>query len=258
MSWLDRFRRRDRDLADEFEAHFQMAIADRMAGGASRADAEAAAKREFGNRLLVTETVRDVWGRTWLESLWGDMRYGWRSLWSRPGFAAMATLALAIGIGAATTMFSVLYGVLIDPFPYKDASRLVLLSVFDQDKRGEEGEPGERKHSNSIRESILFGYMRLTVREAHQLAWRAMAGLGHDASESELIADHLIDCELRGLQYGGLARAISIAERFERTGNHRRPIRMRIFGSRPTARTTASRSGSVCASSRMRVIIRML
>jgi len=44
-----------------------------------------------------------------------------------------------------------------------------------------------------------------------------MAGLGHDASESELIADHLIDCELRGLAYGGLARAISIAERFERT-----------------------------------------
>jgi hypothetical protein len=117
MRWLNPLRRRDRELRDELEAHFQMAIADRMASGASRADAEAAAKREFGNSLLVTETVRDVWGWTWLESLWGDMRYGWRSLWSRPGFAAMATLALAIGIGAATTMFSVLYGVLIDPFP---------------------------------------------------------------------------------------------------------------------------------------------
>ena len=139
MKWLDRIRRRDRDLQDEVETHFQMAIADRMARGESRAGAEAAAKREFGNALLVTETVRDVWGRTWLESLWGDMRYGWRSLWSRPGFAAMATLALALGIGGATAMFSVLYGVLIDPFPYKDADRLVLLSVFDRDKRGEEG-----------------------------------------------------------------------------------------------------------------------
>ena len=58
-----------------------MAIADRMAGGASRADAEAAAKREFGNRLLVTETVRDVWGRTWLESLWGgDDLFGDRKM----------------------------------------------------------------------------------------------------------------------------------------------------------------------------------
>jgi delta1-piperideine-2-carboxylate reductase len=68
--------------------------------------------------------------------------------------------------------------------------------------------------------------MRLTIREAHRLAARAMTALGHDAAESDLIADHLIDCELRGLQYGGLARAISIAERFERTGNHRRPIRI--------------------------------
>jgi delta1-piperideine-2-carboxylate reductase len=53
-----------------------------------------------------------------------------------------------------------------------------------------------------------------------------MAALGHDASDAGLIADHLIDCELRGLAYGGLARAISIAERFERTGDRRRPVSM--------------------------------
>src|ERR1700729_4251308 len=50
--------------------------------------------------------------------------------------------------------------------------------------------------------------------------------LGHDAGDAGLIADHLIDCELRGLAYGGLARAISIAERFERTGDRRRPVRI--------------------------------
>src|ERR1022692_2113709 len=66
--------------------------------------------------------------------------------------------------------------------------------------------------------------MRLTIREAHDLAARVMAALGHDAADAERIADHLIDCELRGLHYGGLARAISIAERIERTGDHRRPI----------------------------------
>jgi delta1-piperideine-2-carboxylate reductase len=66
--------------------------------------------------------------------------------------------------------------------------------------------------------------MRLTIREAHHLAARAMTALGHDAADSGLIADHLIDCELRGLRYGGLARAISIAERFERHGDRRRPI----------------------------------
>jgi delta1-piperideine-2-carboxylate reductase len=51
-----------------------------------------------------------------------------------------------------------------------------------------------------------------------------MMALGHDAADAGLIADHLIDCELRGLAYGGLVRAISIAERFERTGDGRRPI----------------------------------
>jgi LDH2 family malate/lactate/ureidoglycolate dehydrogenase len=66
--------------------------------------------------------------------------------------------------------------------------------------------------------------MQLSVSEAHQLVVRIMSALGHDAADSGLIADHLIDCELRGLTYGGLARAISIAERIARTGDRRRPI----------------------------------
>src|SRR5580693_5190759 len=68
--------------------------------------------------------------------------------------------------------------------------------------------------------------MRLTIPEAHDWAARVMTALGHDAADAGLIADHLIDCELRGLRYGGLARAISIAERMKRTGDHRRPIRL--------------------------------
>jgi len=66
--------------------------------------------------------------------------------------------------------------------------------------------------------------MQLTIEEAHRLVTDVMAALGHDGTDARLIADHLIDCELRGLSYGGLARAISIAERFERHGDRRRPI----------------------------------
>ena len=51
-----------------------------------------------------------------------------------------------------------------------------------------------------------------------------MAALGQDATDAKLIAEHLIDCELRGLHYGGLARAISIAERIKREGDRRRPV----------------------------------
>jgi LDH2 family malate/lactate/ureidoglycolate dehydrogenase len=68
--------------------------------------------------------------------------------------------------------------------------------------------------------------MRLTIPEAHDLITRVMTAQGHDVPDAQLVADHLIDCELRGLSYGGLARAISIAERIERTGDNRRPIRI--------------------------------
>jgi delta1-piperideine-2-carboxylate reductase len=68
--------------------------------------------------------------------------------------------------------------------------------------------------------------MKLTVSAARDLAERVMAALGHDATDAARIADHLIDCELRGLGYGGLARAISIAERRARTGDRRGAIRI--------------------------------
>jgi LDH2 family malate/lactate/ureidoglycolate dehydrogenase len=68
--------------------------------------------------------------------------------------------------------------------------------------------------------------MRVTVEQARALADRAMRAIGHDEGEARLIADHLIDCELRGVTYGGLARAVSIVERGMRTGVSRVPIRV--------------------------------
>lgn len=68
--------------------------------------------------------------------------------------------------------------------------------------------------------------MRLGIAEARLLADRVMRALGHDPAEAGIIADHLIDCELRGLQYGGLARALSIAERLTRTGYRPQPLRI--------------------------------
>ncbi len=66
--------------------------------------------------------------------------------------------------------------------------------------------------------------MRFSIGEARQLVEATMAAAGHRAEEAAIIADHLIDCELRGLGYGGLARAISIVERIRRTTTPRRPI----------------------------------
>jgi delta1-piperideine-2-carboxylate reductase len=68
--------------------------------------------------------------------------------------------------------------------------------------------------------------MRLTIEHARGLVDRAMIAVGYGADEAATIADHLIDCELRGVTYGGLARAVSIAERTIRTGVSRTPIRV--------------------------------
>jgi LDH2 family malate/lactate/ureidoglycolate dehydrogenase len=69
-------------------------------------------------------------------------------------------------------------------------------------------------------------HMRLTVEEARGLVDRAMRSVGHSAGDARLIADHLIDCELRGVSYGGLARAVSIVERSRRAGVSNREIRI--------------------------------
>jgi LDH2 family malate/lactate/ureidoglycolate dehydrogenase len=68
--------------------------------------------------------------------------------------------------------------------------------------------------------------MRMTVEDARGLIDRAMRSLGYNQGEAGTIADHLIDCELRGVTYGGLARAVSIAERTMRTGVSQAPIRL--------------------------------
>jgi putative ABC transport system permease protein len=64
-------------------------------------------------------------------SLWQDLRYGFRGLRATPGFTVLAILTLALGIGAATTMFSVIQNVLISPFPYKDADRIVAFNIHN-------------------------------------------------------------------------------------------------------------------------------
>src|SRR5687767_9174755 len=66
-----------------------------------------------------------------MASIWQDLRYGLRGLRKQPGFAALAMIALALGIGASTTIFSVIHNVLLDPFPYTDAEKVVAFQVRD-------------------------------------------------------------------------------------------------------------------------------
>lgn len=124
------FKRHDveREVDDELRDHIDRQTARNVAAGMPAADARTAALREFGGVERRKEEIRDAHGITRLASLFTDIRYAGRVLRKSPGFTAATILTLALGIGGASAVFTVVDGVLLRPLPYPRADRLVSLS----------------------------------------------------------------------------------------------------------------------------------
>lgn len=124
---LWRGRQLDRDLEDEMALHVAMREDANRAAGLDPEEAQAAARRGFGNLLLLRETCRDLWTFRPLEHVSRDLRYGLRMLRRDPGFTAVVVLTLALAVGATTAVFSLLDAGLLRVLPLPEPERLVLL-----------------------------------------------------------------------------------------------------------------------------------
>jgi predicted permease len=120
-------RRRYDDLSVSIQEHIQERTEELIDEGMPRERAEQAARREFGNVTLLQERSREAWQWPVFESLLADIKHTFRRLSRSPAFAVTVLLTLAIGIGANTTVFSVVNGVLLKPLPYPDSDRIVAL-----------------------------------------------------------------------------------------------------------------------------------
>jgi putative ABC transport system permease protein len=133
----------EKRLDAELRFHLEQKVRDYMASGVSAEEARRRANLAFGGLEQVKQDCREARIENHVEDFLRDFQYAFRSLARDRRFALVAVFALALGIGATTVMFSVLYSVVADPFPYRDFQHSV---IFDLHDLGAQGEAVARYH----------------------------------------------------------------------------------------------------------------
>lgn len=127
LAGLFRKGRQEREMAEEFESHFQMHVEENLRRGMGAAQAWREARLKFGGVDQTKESMREGATIMTLETTWRDLRYAIRGLRGNPGFAATAILSLALGIGASVAIFTLADNLLLRPLPYREPGRLTMV-----------------------------------------------------------------------------------------------------------------------------------
>lgn len=131
LMFLFRRNRFQRELQEEMQFHLEMKARALRDAGVAPDEASSAARRHFGNTLLLREASRQSWGWNTLETVCQDLRYGLRQLRRSPGFTLVALLTLALGIGANTAVFTLVDAVMLKSLPVTDPQQLYSLGADD-------------------------------------------------------------------------------------------------------------------------------
>src|ERR1700742_1913698 len=119
MRWWQ-IRKRDADLARELQADIELEEEEQREHGLTAEEAHYAARRAFGNTTLIREQTRATCSSAWVESFLHDLRYGFRGMRRNAGSTVFAILIIGLGIGGASTVFSVINALLLRPLPFRD------------------------------------------------------------------------------------------------------------------------------------------
>jgi predicted permease len=131
ISSLLRSRHLEQELEDELRSHVEMRVEENLESGMSEQEARREANLRFGNKFSARENTRSVYIVAWLESVWQDFRYGFRTLHRAPGFSIVAVLTVALSIGITTAVFTIVNSVLLRPLPYPEPQRLIAVATLD-------------------------------------------------------------------------------------------------------------------------------
>ena len=189
LTGVSRRRDREKELDRELESHLELEAEEQQESGMPAEEARYAARRAFGNTTLVQENVREIWSVMWLERFARDVKYAARSLRKSPGFAVIAVLTLALGIGANTAIFSAIDALMLQPLPFAAAEQLVRIYSIQKGMFNTFGNPDGpsaldvqdfAQRSRSFQKIVVYD------------TWRKNVSFGDSAGEPEQMAVGLV------------------------------------------------------------------